>query len=72
MFTRLSLFQKVLLINRNRFKKKQQQLDADPKTIQQINFTRNLDRAEGACFSLLKKQKKKTVLDFLKGTITLL
>ena len=27
-----------------RFKKKQQALDADPKTIQQINFTGNLDR----------------------------
>ena len=38
---------------------KQQALDADPKVIQQINFTGNLDWAEGAqCFSLLKKQKK--------------
>ena len=27
---------------------KQQKLDADPKAIQQIRFTRNLDRAEGA------------------------
>ena len=39
---------------------KQQELDADPKVIQQINFTGNLDRAAGATmFSLLKKQKKK-------------
>ena len=38
---------------------KQQALDADPKAIQQINFTGNLDRVESAqCFSLLKKQKK--------------
>ena len=38
---------------------KQQPLDADPKAIQQINFTRNLDKAKGATiFSLLKKQKK--------------
>ena len=38
---------------------KQQKLDADPKTIQQINFTGNLDRGEGSkCFSLSKKQKK--------------
>ena len=38
---------------------KQQALDADPKAIQQINFTANLDR-EGntTMFSLLKKQKK--------------
>ena len=34
---------------------KQQALDADPKAIQQINFTGNLDRVEGA---------KETVLDF--------
>ena len=26
---------------------KQQALDADPKEIQQVNFTRNLDREEG-------------------------
>ena len=38
---------------------KQQTLDADPKAIQQINFTGNLDWAESATFfSLLKKQKK--------------
>ena len=38
---------------------KQQKLDADPKAIQQINFTGNLDRAEvRQCFSLLKKRKK--------------
>ena len=34
-------------------------LDADPKEIQQINFTGYLNRAGGATiFSLLKKQKK--------------
>ena len=27
---------------------KQQELDTDPKAMQQINFTRNLDRAESA------------------------
>ena len=32
---------------------KQQALDADPRAIQQINFTANLDRA-----LFLKKQKK--------------
>ena len=38
---------------------KQQVLDADPKVIQQINFTANLDRAEiQDSVSLLKKQKK--------------
>ena len=34
---------------------KQQALDADPRAIQQINFTANLDRAENTTiFSLLK------------------
>ena len=38
---------------------KQQALDADPRAIQQINFTGNLDRAEIQEFTLfLKKQKK--------------
>ena len=38
---------------------KQEALDADPKAIQQINFTANLDRAVNTTmFSLLKKQKK--------------
>ena len=39
---------------------KQQKLDADPKTIQQINFTGNLERVGNTqkCFLLLMKQKK--------------
>ena len=50
---------------------KQEKLDADAKAIQRINFTGNLDRAEGATmFSLLKKRKK--VLGFLKGAVKVL
>ena len=38
---------------------KQQALDADPRAIQQINFTANLERAGGeTIFLLLNKQKK--------------
>ena len=39
---------------------KQQELGADPKTMQQINFTGNLDvmQDKPRCFSLFKKQKK--------------
>ena len=38
---------------------KQQALDADPRAIQQINFTANLDTAGNTkCSLLLKKQKK--------------
>ena len=47
---------------------KQQALDADPKAIQQINFTGNLDLDEGAIiFSLLQKQKN--ILIYLKGNM---
>ena len=36
---------------------KQQAPDADPKGIQQINFTGSLEQ-QATCFSLLNKQKK--------------
>ena len=38
---------------------KQQKLDADPKAIQQINFTGNLDRAEGATMFFIIEEAKK-------------
>ena len=34
---------------------KQQKLDADPKALQQINFTGNLNRAEGATMFFIIK-----------------
>ena len=43
---------------------KQQKLDADPKAIQKINFTVNLDRAEGATIFFIIEEVKETVLDF--------
>ena len=44
---------------------KQQELDADPKAIQQINFTENLDRAgQTTMLSSLKKQKKEKTFYF--------
>ena len=47
---------------------KQQVLDADPKAIQQINFTENLDRAEGATMFSIIEEAKEAVLDFSEGT----
>ena len=47
----------------------QQKVDADPKAIQQINFTGNLDRAEGSTMFFIIKEAKETVLDFSKGTV---
>ena len=51
---------------------KQQKLDADLKAIQQINFTRNLDRAEGATTFFIIEEGKETILHFSKGTVTVL
>ena len=51
---------------------KQQKLDADPKAIQQINFTGNLDKAEGATMFFIIEEGKETVLDFSKGTVKVL
>ena len=51
---------------------KQQKLDADPKAIQQINLTENLDREEGSTMFFIIEEAKETVLDFSKGTVKVL
>ena len=43
---------------------KQQALDADPKAIQQINFTGNLDRAGNTTMFFILQEAKETALDF--------
>ena len=43
---------------------KQQALDADPRAIQQINFTANLDRAGNTRTFFITEEAKETVLDF--------
>ena len=48
---------------------KQQALDADPKTIQQINFTTNLDRANNTRFYFILEEAKETVFEFSQGTV---
>ena len=48
---------------------KQQALDTDPKTIQQINFTANLDRTGNTRIYVILEEVKKTVLDFSQGTV---
>ena len=47
----------------------QQALDADPKTIQQINFAANLDRAGNTTIFFIIEEAKKTVLGFSQGTV---
>ena len=51
---------------------KQQALDADPKAIQQINFTANLDRNGNTRFYFILEEAKETVFEFLQGTVKVL
>ena len=51
---------------------KQQAFDADPKSIQQINFTANLDRDENTKMFLIIEEEKETILDFSQGTAKVL
>ena len=51
---------------------KQQALDADPRAIQQINFTSNLDRAGNTMLYFILEEAKETILDFSQGTVKVL
>ena len=51
---------------------KQQALDANPKAIEQINFTANLNRAGNIRLYFIPEEAKETVLDFSQGTVKVL
>ena len=51
---------------------KQQALDADPRAIQQISFTANLDRVGNATMFFIIGETKETVLDLSQGTVKVL
>ena len=51
---------------------KQQALDADPRAIQPISFTVNLDRADNTRVFFIFEEEKETVKDFSQGTVKLL
>ena len=51
---------------------KEQALDSDPRAIQQINFTANLDRAGNTTMFFITEEAKETVLDFSQGTVKVL
>ena len=51
---------------------KQQALDADPRAIQQINFTANLDRAGNTGLYFILEEAEKIILDFSQGTVKVL
>ena len=50
----------------------QQALDADPRAIQQINFTANLDRAGNTAIFFIIEEARETVLDVSQGTVKIL
>ena len=51
---------------------KQLALDADPRAIQQINFTGNLDRDGNTRVYFILEEAKETILDFSQGTVKVL
>ena len=48
---------------------KQQTLDADPKAIQQINSTGNLNGHNNRLMFFIIEEAKETTLDFSQGTV---
>ena len=51
---------------------KQQALDGDPKAIQQINFTANLDRARNTRLYFILKEAKEIDFEFSQRTVKVL
>ena len=51
---------------------KQQALDADPRAIQQINCTANLDREGNTTMFFIIEEAKKTVFEFSQGSVKVL
>ena len=51
---------------------KQLALDADPRAIQQINFTANLDRACNTRIYFILEEAKESILNFAQGTVKVL
>ena len=51
---------------------KLQALDSDPRAIQQIDFTANLDRAGNTTIFFIMEEANETVLEFSQGTVKVL
>ena len=51
---------------------KQQAPNADPKAIQQINFTANLDNAENTRIYFILEKAKGAIFEFSQGTVKVL
>ena len=64
----LYLFQKIIAVDLS----KQQALDADPKAMQQIKFTADLNIAQRTRIYFIFKEAKETVFEFSQGTVKVL
>ena len=51
---------------------KQKASDADPRAIQQVNFTANLDKTGNTRIYFILEEAKETALDFSQGTVKVL
>ena len=51
---------------------RQNELDADPRAIQQINFTGNSDRAGNTTIFFIAEEAKETIFEFSQGTVKVL
>ena len=51
---------------------RQQAIDTDPRAIQQINFTANLDRASDTRVYFILEESKETTLNFAQDTVKVL
>ena len=51
---------------------KQKASDADPRAIQQINFTANLERAGNTRIYFILEEAKETILEFPQGALKVL
>ena len=51
---------------------KQQELDVDPRAVQQINFTANLDRGGNTTMFFIIEEAKETIFEFSQGTVKVL
>ena len=51
---------------------KQKALNADPRVVQQINFTAKLDRAGNTRIYFILEETKETILNFAQGTVKVL
>ena len=51
---------------------KQNELDADPRAIQQISFTANLDRAGNTTILFIIEEAKEIIFEFSQGAVKVL